>query len=195
MKRYKTVDDYIAGNPEWEKELTELRALMNSTEMEETVKWGGPCYTVNGKNVAGLAAFKNHLAVWFHQGVFLSDPKKRLINAQEGTTKGLRQWRYSKGDKLEKRLLKQYVLEAIQNEKNGKKISPAKKKTVIPPELKKALGSNKKAKSKFDAMAPGKQREYCEHIASAKQEATKQRRLEKVMPMIEKGIGLNDKYR
>jgi uncharacterized protein YdeI (YjbR/CyaY-like superfamily) len=60
----------------WVEELELLYSIVRSTELEETVKWGGPCFTINGKNVLGIGGFKSYVGIWFHQGVFLKDPKK-----------------------------------------------------------------------------------------------------------------------
>lgn len=196
MQRHDTVEDYIAGHSNWSEMLVELREIFLSTELEEAVKWGSPTYTINGKNVAGIAAFKEHCAVWFHNGVFLKDPAKKLVNASEGVTRALRQWRMTKFSDIDPKILKQYLEEAIENEKKGLKIKPAKSKPlVIPDELKVALKSDSRLKKQFETLTPFKQKEYAEHIGSAKQEKTRISRLEKAIPMILDGIGLNDKYR
>lgn len=191
----KKVDAYIKKHEQWSTQLSAIRKVINTTELTETIKWGAPHYTYDGKIIVGLAGFKNHCAIWFHQGVFLKDKEKKLINAQEGTTKGLRQWRLEAGDKIESRVLKSYVIEAIENQKAGKKIAPVKKKLSIPGELAAAFKKSAALKKKFDALTPGKQKEYAEHIASAKQEKTRLTRLEKVKPMIKAGVGLHDKYK
>jgi len=145
LKRFKSVDDYIEDADAWTAELRRLREILQSTALVEDVKWGAPCYTHNGKNVVGLAAFKGWVCLWFHQGALLTDSSKVLINAQEGTTKALRRY--------------------------------------------------KGAKAAFRKLTPGKQREYAEHVVSAKRDDTRLRRIEKVLPMITAGIGLHDKYR
>ena len=196
MKRAKTVDDYIADAGNWKDELMRLRDILLSTELEEEVKWGGPCYTYGGKNVVGMAGFKSYFGLWFHQGALLKDKKKMLINAQEGRTKALRQWRMQNAKDIKTAIIKSYVKEAIKLAKEGKQIVPARKKPlVVPPELKKALQSNKKAGETFKNMRLGLQREYAEYIANAKREDTKQRRIDKILPMIKSGAGLHDKYR
>jgi uncharacterized protein YdeI (YjbR/CyaY-like superfamily) len=93
MKRANSVDEYIADAGTWKNELKRLREILRSTELKEEVKWGGPCYTCDGKNVVGIAGFKSYFGLWFHQGALLKDPKKVLMNAQEGKTKAMRQWR------------------------------------------------------------------------------------------------------
>ena len=78
--------------------------------------------------MAGIAAFKNHYALWFHQGVFLKDTQQKLVNAQEAVTKALRQWRFEKDDPIETELILAYVEEAIQNSIDGKEIKPQRRK-------------------------------------------------------------------
>ena len=118
-----------------------------------------------------------------------------LINAQEGKTKGLRQWRFSDADKLDKDLLLSYIKEAIQNQKEGKEIKPEKKPLIIPDELKEALASDTLLYEAFETLNPGKQKEYAEYIEEAKREETKMKRLDKIKPVILEGIGLNDQYK
>ena len=196
MKRFKTVDDYIASNTQWQDALEKLREIMLSMEMDETVKWGSPVYTINGKNVVGLAAFKNYVGIWFYQGVFLKDEKKKLINAQEGKTKALRQWRFNTIEEIDEDLIKTYVFEAIENQKQGKEIKPSRgKKLLIPPELKNALTENEALQLQFNELSLSCKREYAEYISEAKREETKIRRLEKIIPMIMEKTGLNDKYK
>ena len=196
MKRVKSVDEYIADAGVWKRELKRLREILQSTDLEEDVKWGGPCYTYNGKNVVGMAGFKSYFGLWFHQGALLKDDRSVLMNAQEGRTKALRQWRMQTAKDIKPTIIKSYVREAIKQAEEGMQIAPARKKLlVVPPELKKALGANKQAREKFKNMRLSLQREYADYIADAKREDTKLRRLEKIMPMIKAGSGLHDKYR
>ncbi|MDZ4329429.1 MAG: DUF1801 domain-containing protein, partial [Flavobacterium sp.] len=82
-------------NNSWSEELELLKSVIVKTELVETTKWGGIVYVLNGKNVLGIGGFKNYFAIWFFNGVLLHDKKKVLVNAQEGVTKSLRQWRFS----------------------------------------------------------------------------------------------------
>ena len=191
----KRVDTYIKKHEKWSAVLEAARKILLATEMEEAVKWGGPAYTLDGKIVIGLAAFKNHCAIWFHNGAFLKDAEKRLMNAQEGTTRGLRQWRFEEGDKLPVGLVKSYVKEAIENQLAGKTIKPKQHKLSIPDELAVALKKSAKLNKAFEKLTPGKQREYAGHIGSAKQEVTRLSRLQKAKPLILSGVGLHDKYK
>lgn len=189
--------EYINHFPAWKKELKAVDQIFQSTEMDETIKWGIPVFCVNGKNVAGYAAFKNWISIWFYQGVFLKDKKKKLVNAQEGKTKALRQWRFDNLDdiKKEEKLVAAYLNEAIQNSKDGKEVKIERKKLIIPPELEQALSKSKTLKKKFDSLSLSNRRDFAEHIANAKRATTKQARIEKIIPMIKNGIGLNDKYK
>jgi len=189
------VDAYLAKHEPWSEHLLTLRKIMLATDLEEAIKWGTPTYTLDGKNVVGLVAFKNHCAIWFHQGVFLQDQNEKLVNAQEATTKALRQWRFEAKDRIDASLVKSYVLEAIDNQRAGKEIKPEKKTLVLPVELENAFKTNAKLRAAFDSLSAGKQREYADHVASAKREATRVSRLEKIVPMVLAGVGLHDKYK
>jgi uncharacterized protein YdeI (YjbR/CyaY-like superfamily) len=190
------IDNYIQKHPKWANALNRLRELLQQTEMEETIKWGAPVYTVEGKNVVGMAAFKNHFGLWFFNGVFLKDEKELLVNANEEKTKALRQMRFNSEKEMDDKLILQYVNEAIANQKAGKELKPERKKGVeLPMELTATFQQEKEFESAFKELTPGKQREYAEYIASAKQEKTKLSRLNKIIPMVKEGKGLYDKYK
>jgi uncharacterized protein YdeI (YjbR/CyaY-like superfamily) len=196
MEYSKTVDAYFKKEGKWKGQLNHLRELLNRSGLKEELKWGKPSYSLNGKLIVGIADFKNHYAIWFHQGVFLKDKEKKLVNAQEGITKSLRQWRFEKDDPIEDEVILNYVAEAIQNSLDGKEVKPQKRTGVsIPPFLKAALKKDDKFEEAFKKLTPGKQREYANHIDEAKREATKESRLEKIIPMILQGAGLHDKYK
>ena len=196
MKRHKTVNEYIKSNKQWGDALKKLRNIIIKTKLEETVKWGVPVYTFDDKNIVGIGAFKSYVGLWFFQGALLTDNKKKLVNAQEGVTKALRQMRFNSAEEINEKVILEYVKEAINNQKAGKEIKPEKKPTLsIPKELTEKIKKNAKLKKSFNQLTPFKQREFCDYISEAKREATKISRLEKVIPMIFKGIGLNDKYR
>ena len=196
MKRARSVDEYIDDAGIWTGELKRLRSILQSAELDEEVKWGSPCYTYDGKNVVGMAGFKSYFGLWFFQGALLKDDKKVLMNAQEGRTKALRQWRMQTAKEIKPAKIKSYVKEAIELAKEGKQIAPARNKpVVVPPELKKALQSNKTAGANFKNLRLGLQREYADYVAEAKREDTRLRRIEKILPMIDAGAGLHDKYR
>ncbi|GJL92367.1 YdeI/OmpD-associated family protein [Hyphococcus sp.] len=196
MEKNKTPEAYFAKPRPWREEIIALRKIMATTGLTEEIKWGAPCYTLQGKNVVGIGGFKSYFGLWFHQGALLKDDKNVLLNAQEGVTKAQRQWRMTSAADIKPAIIKAYVKEAAALAKAGKAIKADRnKKLVMPPELKAALAKNKRAAAAFDKLTPGKQREYAEHITEAKQAATKERRLTKILPMIAAGGGLNDKYK
>ena len=182
---------------QWSEELDVLKAIIAKTELVEMTKWGGPVYTINKKNVVGIGGFKSYVGIWFFNGVFLKDEKKVLVNANEGVTKALRQWRFESKEailKNEKAIL-QYMKEAIANEKAGITLKPEKKEEIVSDLLQAEFKADAKLKAAFENFTPYKQREFLEYVESAKQEKTKLTRIEKIKPMILSGIGLNDKYR
>jgi uncharacterized protein YdeI (YjbR/CyaY-like superfamily) len=196
MKKVYSVEEYIEHNAHYGDALTLLRNIINSTELNEAIKWSAPVYDLNGKNVLGLGAVKNHFGIWFFNGVFLKDEKKCLVSAQE-KTKALRQMRFTAINEIDKDVVLAYIKEAIENQRQGLEIKPErnKKEVVIPIELKTAFKADAKLEESFKILSRSKQREYCDYITAAKRETTKQSRLEKITPMILHGLGLNDKYK
>lgn len=196
MKRAQSVDQYIVQSEHWRDELKTLRNVLRATKLEEEIKWGAPCYTHNGKNIVGIGAFKSYFGLWFHQGALLSDDKRFLINAQEGKTKALRQWRMTSAREIKPSIIKRYVKESIGHADAGRTIKADKNKPVlVPQELRNAMRRRKNATAAFNQLRKGAQREFAEYVADAKREDTKNRRIEKVLAMISDGKGLNDKYR
>ncbi len=196
MERSKTVEEFIDNNSQWKNEIEYLRTIILKTTFEETIKWGTPVYTINGKNVMGIGAFKSYVGLWFFNGSFLKDDYNKLLNAQEGKTKGMRQWRFEAIDEMDEKLILEYLNEAIENQKAGKIIKVTRNKpVVVPDELQLILDENKELKSFFEGFTKSKQREFSEYISDAKRDATKQTRLEKIIPMILSGVGLHDKYK
>lgn len=194
MEKSKTVESYISGH-QWEKELNILRKIMLKTELEETVKWGMPVYTIGNKNVVGITGFKKFFGLWFYQGSFLSDPHKLLRNAQEGKTKGMRHMNFTDKDQIDLKIVKAYLKEAIENQKAGKMIKATRRQAPPPPLLEEALAADKELKQAFLALSQSKQQDYIEYISTAKREQTKLTRLDKIVPMILRGEGMNDKYK
>ncbi len=196
MARSKTVDDYVSGLGNWQAEVQTLVELCRAARMEESIKWGAPCYSRNGKNVVGIGAFKAYFGLWFFQGALLDDTDEVLINAQTGKTKALRQWRMQSPKDIKKTAIKRYLKAAAQLADSGQEIKTSRPKSVsVPDELESALAKSKTNRAAFDKLRPGQQREYANYIAEAKRADTKQRRIEKILPMIRAGAGLNDRYR
>ncbi len=192
------VNQYIEKHSNFTAVLNTIRKVILSTELVETIKWSMPTYTLQGKNVVGIGSFKSHCGIWFFQGGLLKDELKALTNAQEGKTQAMRQWRFTKDSILDEKQLLFYIQEAISNEKKGLRIKPAKyskKPLNIADELKSLLENDKNLAEAYAMFSLAKRKEFSDYIASAKRDATKTSRLEKITPMILDHIGLNDKYR
>lgn len=196
MKRSKSVDEYIRNTAKWRDELCALRDVLKSTDLKEEVKWGMPCYTYHGKNVVGLVAFKSYFGLWFYQGALLRDTKKYLVNAQQGVTKAMRQWRMTSRQEIKPAVVRHFVEESIRSVDAGVEVKMRRVDSlVVPPELKNALRRQKGATRAYRDLRPGVQREYARYITTAKRAETKRNRIAKILPMIVRGEGLNDKYR
>jgi uncharacterized protein YdeI (YjbR/CyaY-like superfamily) len=188
------VDAYLNRSERWQAEMTALRALLLECPLTEDLKWGVPCYTLDGKNVVLIHAFKEYCALLFHKGALMKDPDGVLIQ-QTDNVQSARQIRFTSLDEIQRmqNLLKSYVHEAVEVEKAGLKVVH---KTVaefaVPEEFERALAADDALKSAFEALTPGRQRAYLLHFSSAKQSATRQSRIEKCRPKIMAGKGLDD---
>jgi len=154
------IEAYYAKQSTFKEGLALLRELALKTELEETLKWGSPVYVIDNKNVLGINAFKNHFGIWFFHGVFLKDPKNVLQNAQEGKTKGMRHWKFTSAQEIDKKVVLAYLLEAIENQKKGIMLLPkkrAKGKVEIPELLTQALKKDPPASEAFKKLTPFKQ--------------------------------------
>ncbi len=188
------VDAYLKRNERWQSELTALRALLLDCPLTEDLKWGVPCYTLDGKNVVLIHAFKDYCALLFHKGALMKDPDGVLIQ-QTDNVQSARQIRFTSLDEIHRmqNLLKSYVHEAIEVEKAGLKVAyKPVAEFAVPEEFERALAADDTLKSAFDALTPGRQRAYLLHFSSAKQSATRQNRIEKCRPKIMAGKGLDD---
>lgn len=197
MRGARNAEEFILENPGWQRELITLREIFLSTGLEETIKWGIPVYTNGTDNVAGMAAFKSYVGIWFYQGALLKDETGKLIVAQEGVTKALRQWRFESYEEIEngRDTIIAFVKESVDNFAKGKIIKPSRgSELVLPEDLNARLDADPSLKKAFENLSLSRRRDYAEHIATAKREETRNARLEKIIPMILRGEGLNDKY-
>ena len=196
MNSAKTPDEFFANQTQWSTSLRKFREILLKTDLEETIKWGVPVYTLEGKHVVGVCGFKSYVGIWFYQGALLSDPAGFLINASEGKTKALRQLRFTSEKEIDYNLVRRYIAEAITNQKSGREIKPEKEKPlVIPDELLVALEKDANLKLCFESITKFRQREYAEYIGEPVRPETRLTRLDKAIPMIREKVGLNDKYR
>ena len=196
MNGNSSIDDFFEKQAFAKEGLLKLRDLLLSKGLKETLKWGTPVYTFQNKNIVGIGSFKSYFGLWYFQGALLKDEKEILINAQEGKTKALRQLRFNTSSEIDEEVILSYTDEAIENQRAGKEIKVVRAKTLsLPLELKNILDKDNGFANSFKSLSPGKQREYAEFIASAKRENTRLTRLEKCIPMIFEGKGLNEHYK
>ncbi len=135
----------MLNNKKWEKEIAILKAIISKMPLQKSIKWGAEVFIFNERNVVSYGGFKNYFALWFFNGVFLKDKYKVLVNAQEGKTKSLRQWRFTSKAEIEEKKIKEYIMEAIEIEQKGLKVPAEKFKALtIPQLLKDAFQKNKK---------------------------------------------------
>jgi uncharacterized protein YdeI (YjbR/CyaY-like superfamily) len=188
------VDAFLRRQDKWRPEFKKLRALLLDSGLTEDLKWGQPCYALDGKNVALIHGFKEYCAILFHKGALLKDPKGILIQ-QTKNVQSARQIRFTtvqEVTKLEK-TLKAYLREAIEIERAGLKVQFKKTEDIeVPEELESRLAANAKLKAAFAALTPGRQRGYIFHFAQPKLSTTRAARVEKHIPRILKGLGLDD---
>lgn len=198
MLKFEKVEAYYRHEHSFKPAINMLRDVVKKTALVETYKWNFPTYMLNEKNVLAICRFKHHFAIWFFNGVLLKDTDQVLENAQEGKTMAMRHWKFTSQEEINKSVLLSYINEAIEIETKGRK---SIKKVVVVKKLKTSkilmdtLGKNEVLKEAFTALSPYKQKEYTAYITSAKRDKTKATRLEKIIPLIIKGLGLNDKYR
>lgn len=186
----------MEANETWVKELQLLNEIIQKTPLEHSIKWGIDVYTYEGHNVIGICGFKNYFGIWFYNGVFLKDAKNVFINAQEGKTKALRQWRFRSIEEIDELTLIAYIEEAIENEKQGKRwVAEKIDNIVITGTLADAFSENHELEAAFNKLSLSKQKEYADYVSEAKRKATQITRLEKIKPLIFAGKGLNDQYK
>jgi len=188
------VDFYFNKEGQWQKEFEQLRMIVLDCGLTEELKWGNPCYTLEGKNIVLIHGFKEYCALLFFKGALLKDPKKILIQQTENVQVP-RQIRFTGAAQILKLepTLKAYIKNAIDVEKSG--VKATLKKTTefeMVEEFEHHLKKNVQLKKAFAALTPGRQRAYLLHFAQAKQAKTREARIEKSIPQIMAGKGLLD---
>jgi uncharacterized protein YdeI (YjbR/CyaY-like superfamily) len=187
------VDRYLSKAKQWREETEKLRKLCLEGGLTEELKWGKPCYMFRGANVAIIQGFKESCALMFFKGALMKDSKKIMEKPGESSQAAQRIKFTSVADvqKMEA-TLKAYIREALAVEKAGLQVEYKKNPEPVPEELQKKLREEPAFKSAFQALTPGRQRAYLLYFNGAKQSKTRESRVEKCVPQILKGKGLND---
>jgi uncharacterized protein YdeI (YjbR/CyaY-like superfamily) len=188
------VTEYISKAKKWKNEMVLLRTILLNFKLEESIKWGKPCYAFNNSNLIIIQAFKYHCDLGFFKGALLKDPKKKLVKAGEHSQLG-RQLRFLNENEIvqSETLIKSYIKEAIEVEKKGTSILPKKEiQNISVPELDEIFKTNIELKKAFQALTPGRQRAYLIFFSAAKQSDTRITRIQKCTPKILCGKGMTD---
>lgn len=188
------VDWFFEKEEKWKEEVKELRRIVLECHLTEDLKWGCPCYTYEDKNIILIHVFKEYCAFLLFKGALMKDPKGILIQQTENV-QSARQIRFTdlKEIKELESDLKKYIFEAVEVEESGKKV-PLKKTKEFPmtEELEAKFKERSALKKAFEALTPGRQRAYLLHFSQPKQAKTRESRIEKCIPYILDGKGLND---
>lgn len=193
------INQYIAENPEWQRKLlVRLRQLIHSTdaEVEETWKWNSPHFDHQGIMI-GLQAFKEHVAVWFHKGALIKDPKKLFEKLPKGEEKGMRSYKLFEGDTINEAAFVDLVKQAVALNVKGTKLTdakPAKKALVLPEDLGHVLHKDPTAWANWEAFSYSHKKEYIEWVTDAKQEETRKRRIALALEKIREGESKEEKH-
>lgn len=188
------VDFFFDKPSKWQHEYRKLRSIALDCGITEELKWGVPCYTYNKSNVVLIHGFKDYCALLFHKGALLKDTEDILIQQTENV-QAARQLRFTNLDEVLELepVIKAYIHEAIEVEKAGLKVELKKTKEFdMPEEFRTVLEEDPELKDAFEALTPGRQRAYLLHFSGAKQAKTRMSRIEKCIPQIFNGKGLND---
>jgi uncharacterized protein YdeI (YjbR/CyaY-like superfamily) len=178
----------------WSAEFAALRRLCLASGLNEELKWGQACYDLDGGNVVLIHGFKDYCALLFMKGALLKDPKGILIQ-QTKNVQAARQIRFSSVADIntQKAAVKTYISEAIAVEKSGAKVvMKSVAQFDAPQEFQERLDDDPKLAEAFHSLTAGRQKGYLLHFAGAKQSATRAARVEKHVPRILKGLGLDD---
>lgn len=187
------VDAFVRGAKSWKRELEVLREVLLGCGLEETLKWGKPCYVHGGKNVALLQPFKAHCALMFFKGALLED-EHGLLRSQGPNSRAARRLEFTDATRIRKRVVASYVKQAVAVEERGERVDlAARREPEAPEELRRALAADRALAKAWASLTPGRRRGYVLHVAAAKQAKTRAARVERCAPRILEGLGLNDR--
>jgi len=188
------LDAFFLEAKSWRAEFELLREILLEAPLDEVLKWGWPCYASAGRNLVLMHGFKNYCALLFFKGALLKDPAGALVQQTANVQAG-RQMRFTSGAEIHARrnIISSYVLEAIEVEDSGATIPyKAAEAFAVPEEFQLLLDNQPEVQAAFSVLTPGRRKAYLLHFAGAKQSKTRQARIEKALPSILDGKGLDD---
>ncbi len=187
--------DWFFDKPSpWQGAYTNLRTIVLTCGLQETIKWGCPCYTLQGKNIVLIHGFKDYCALLFMQGALLTDPQHILVQQTENV-QAARQLRFADLQQIldQQFVIQTYVREAMNLQVTGTKVVPKKtNEYAVPIEFQEILNQKPELKRAFETLTPGRQRGYLLYFSAAKRSQTKVERIQKMLPKIMNGQGLED---
>lgn len=187
------VDAFVSRAKAWQPEIKKLRSILLECGLHEALKWGKPCYELDGKNIAIIQPFKASCALMFFKGALLEDTHG-LLRSQGANTQAALRLEFTSEAEIKKTVLKSYVKQAIAVEKSGRRVElKAKSELSLPRELSAALLGDKKLEKAFNALTPGRRRAWVLYFSSAKQPQTRVARIKKSTSKILAGLGPNDR--
>lgn len=188
------IDWFFNKGEKWQDEIVKLRAICLDCPLTEELKWGNPCYTYNGGNIVLIHVFKEYCALLFFKGALLGDSEGILIQQTENV-QSPRQVRFNSLEQITKQeaIIKAYIYEAIEVEKAGLKVKLKKTSDYpVPEKFQTKLDEIPALKVAFEALTPGRQRGYLFHFNQPKMAKTREARVEKYIPHILNGKGMDD---
>ena len=187
------VDAYIERSEKWPGEMTDLRQILLSGGLTEAIKWGKPCYSHEGKNIVILQEMNEFLALMFFKGAVLNDPE-HILEEQGPNSRSARRIRFTSTEDVARLAdtVRAYIVDAIDVEEARLDVGPPPELVPVD-ELQDRLDEDPAFKAAFEALSPGRQREYNLHFSSAKQATTRAARVEKCAPKILDGKGFRDR--
>ncbi|WP_332737532.1 YdeI/OmpD-associated family protein [Flavihumibacter sp.] len=188
------VDTFLSKAKKWKEEMTLLREIILDCKLEEDFKWMHPCYTHKGSNIVLIHGFKEYCALLFFKGVLMKDEKGILIQQTENV-QDRRQIRFKNLAEIQKSsaVLKAYIKEAIKIEESGVKVEFRRTEDFpMPEEFEQLLKKDKMLRAAFDGLTPGRKRGYLLYFSAARQAKTRESRIEKYLPKILAGKGVDD---
>lgn len=188
------IDEFLKNTIQWRDEFTLLRSIILDCDLNEELKWGVPCYTFDDKNIVLIHGFKKYCAILCIKGALLQDPESILIQ-QTKNVQAARQIRFTNIKQINnlRSIIQKYIYQAIEIEKAGLEVNFKKDNLdSLPDELISAFKTDQSLKDAFEKLTPGRQRAYILYFTQPKQTKTKIARIEKWIPQIIAGKGLND---
>jgi uncharacterized protein YdeI (YjbR/CyaY-like superfamily) len=193
MEQFADVDAYLVASEQWPAEIAALRTVLRGTGLAETIKWGKPCYTNDGRNIAIVQEMKDFLALMFFKGALLDDPDG-VLHDQGPNSRSARRMQFTSVADVDRSAgtIARLVEHAVAVEDAGLAVEPAPDLELVT-ELQARLDADPALRAAFEALTPGRQREYHLHIGGAKQSATRESRVDACVPRILAGKGLRDR--